>query len=476
MIFTEARFLIFFALCFVVRWLLPTYRAQKLWLLACSCFFYGCWDYRFLGLIMFAACVDFVVAQALASHEKPLVRRAILLVSLVLNLGLLGFFKYYNFFVTSGVGFLHWMGFTVTPSTLEIVLPVGISFITFQTLSYTIDVYRRELEPSRDFFDFALFVAFFPQLVAGPIVRARDFLPQLDQAPRLSDVEGRRWLVLFLIGFFKKACLADNIAAAIDPVFADPASYFALDALLSSILYSVQIYCDFSGYSDMAIAVAGLLGYSLVTNFDFPYFSRSIQEFWRRWHMSLSTWLRDYLYVSLGGNRGSSFATYRNLMLTMILGGLWHGANFTFIVWGFLHGLALAMHRALTALRMRLDWKPLASRSLVASRVYGLLAWALTFAWVVLCFTIFRAPTLDAALLLLSRLGSGGPSQLNPDLWFLLVAIAAVHYLLFRGAARVLATIERAPDAAFYLLYGAACAMLPYFMQTNAQPFIYFQF
>ncbi len=478
MIFVETRFLLFFAVCFTVHWLLPGHRPRKLWLLLCSYFFYGSWDYRFLALLGGMTCIDYVVALALEKRDGATARKLILCISLVGNLGVLGFFKYYDFFVESGVGFLHLLGVQVAPQRLDIVLPVGISFITFQTLSYTIDVYRRELAAERNPLDFALFVAFFPQLVAGPIVRAREFLPQLAVRTRLADVAGRQCLLLFLVGFFKKACLADNIAPAIDPVFADPAGYGGADTLLAAFLYSVQIYCDFSGYSDMAIGVAGMLGYRLPRNFDFPYFSRSVQEFWRRWHISLSTWLRDYLYVSLGGNRGTRWTTARNLLLTMLLGGLWHGANLTFVVWGLLHGVALLAHRELVRLAERRPESVGRARRLAFGGTAGsVLAWALTLGWVVALFALFRAPTFGIAHAFFRQLGAfERAGALNPDWWILLVCLAFLNFVAFRRGPVLLARLSRLPEPAFYFAYGAACAVVPYFMPVNTKPFIYFQF
>jgi alginate O-acetyltransferase complex protein AlgI len=477
MIFTEPRFILFFVVCFSVFWLLRSHGMKKNWLLVCSYFFYGCWDYRFLILILALTTLDYFVASWLGKEQGRLRRKFILCASLAANLGVLGFFKYFNFFVASGTGFLQWMGFEVGVAKMHIILPVGISFITFQTLSYTIDVYRRQLEPKRNFRDFALFVAFFPQLVAGPIVRARDFLPQLDREPRFADVEGRRWLLLFLGGFFKKACLADNIARVIDPVFADPSKYGAPDVTLSSILYSVQIYCDFSGYSDMAIATAGLFGYQLTRNFDFPYFSRNIQEFWRRWHISLSTWLRDYLYISLGGGRGGRLRTYRNLMLTMVLGGLWHGANMTFVLWGFLHGLALMVHRGFTAVLARGRPEPVpGAPPREPSALGAFVGWVITFSWVVFLFTIFRLPSIDSAIVFFRQFGDIERPELNLDWWLLLAAVAAVHFALFKRGGEVLGRTRLVPDVPFYLSYGASCAAVLYFMPVSAAPFIYFQF
>ncbi|HSL81392.1 MAG TPA: MBOAT family O-acyltransferase, partial [Thermoanaerobaculia bacterium] len=345
MLFTEPVFFAFFAAVFAVAWLERSHARRKLWLLAASYLFYAGWDWRFLSLIAVSTLVDFGVGLGLARGGRPAARRTLLVASLAVNLGILAVFKYYGFFVESAVGLLSSLGLEPAARVPEIVLPVGISFYTFQTLSYTIDVYRGKLAPVRSLTDFALFVGFFPQLVAGPIVRAADFLPQLESPPRWRDVAFRRHLTLFLVGFVKKACVADNLAPFADRVFAAPEVYTALAIWTAVALYAVQIYCDFSGYTDMAIACAGLLGYRLARNFEFPYVASSAADFWRRWHVSLSTWLRDNRYIPLGGSRGSRLATHRNLLLTMLLGGLWHGAAWTFVAWGALHGLALAAHR-----------------------------------------------------------------------------------------------------------------------------------
>jgi alginate O-acetyltransferase complex protein AlgI len=475
MLFTEWVFYLFFACCFAVHWALPSNRARKVWLLACSYFFYGYWDWRFLFLILASTLIDYGVALALHGSEDPRRRRLWVTLSLIANLGVLGFFKYFNFFVSSGVGLLQTLGFEVAPRTLEIILPVGISFFTFQTMSYTIDVYRRALSPTRDFADFALYVGFFPQLVAGPIVRARDFLPQLAERRCFADVDLRYSLLLFLSGYFKKACVADNIAAAIDPIFADPGAWGAADLAIASVGYSVQIYCDFSGYTDIAIAVAALLGYRLPKNFDFPYFSTSIREFWRRWHMSLSTWLRDYLYVSLGGGRGSRVRIYLNLMLTMLLGGLWHGANWTFVVWGGLHGLALVAHRALAP---RLEG--MAQRSHGSSRRgFALLGWFATFLWVVVCFTIFRAEDLGAATLFFERLvglAGPGPVTLQRSWWLFFALLAVLHLATQRWGVRGSKLFERMSPWAFGVLLGVGVSIALFFTPLRTTPFIYFQF
>ena len=389
MIFTEARFFLFFAVAFTVHWSLRREMLRKIWLLACSYFFYAAWDWRFLSLIIISTVVDYGVARAIGAASEQAVRRRWLLLSLVCNLGLLGVFKYFNFFSESLHAALTAAGVTVSPITLSLTLPVGISFYTFQTLSYTIDVYRGTLTPRKSILDMALFVAFFPQLVAGPIVRARDYLPQLDKPRRFSQIQVRTCLLLFLVGFIKKACISDNVSVIVDAYFASPLSFNGESVWLATVGYAVQIYCDFSGYSDMAIACAGLLGFNLCINFAHPYFASDIQIFWRRWHISLSSWLRDYLYIPLGGNKGGTLYRYRNLMLTMLLGGLWHGAAWQFVVWGALHGIALVVQR---------EWSKRVSWPLKDTAIGTALGTAVTFYWVCLAWIFFRAPALDQAL------------------------------------------------------------------------------
>ncbi len=459
MIFTELRFFAFFALAFGVHWALRSNAARKRWLLACSYVFYGAWDWRFLGLIAGSTLLDYVVALRMRASPRP---RAWLLASLIGNLGSLALFKYLDFFIESGVELSRWLGFETSASTLGLILPVGISFYTFQTLSYTIDVYRGELAPVKRLDDFALFVSFFPQLVAGPIVRAVDFLPQLDTARLWRDVRVRACLTLFLVGFVKKACVSDNVVQLVDPYFAEPALHSALGAWTATLFYAAQIYCDFSGYSDMAIAVAGLLGYELRLNFDFPYFATSIRDFWRRWHISLSSWLRDYLYIPLGGSRGSSWVARRNLLLTMLLGGLWHGAGWNFVIWGGLHGLALVVHRV---------WEN------AGKRMPAALGMALTFWWVCLAWIFFRATSLDSAWTSVrSFVAFESPGELSWG-WTPIATFAALASAHALGATRAVGRwLEGRSLNAYAALYGAAFALAFAFSNGAVQPFIYFQF
>ncbi len=465
MIFVELRFFIFLALVWPVYWRLGSDRKRKWWLLAASYYFYGSWDWRFLSLLAFSTVVDYVAALQMAAGHKP---RAWLLVSMSSNLGVLALFKYFNFFLDSAVALANTVGIEASSLRLEIVLPVGISFYTFQTMSYTIDVFRGRLAARRDMLDFALYVAFFPQLVAGPIVRASDFLPQLD-APRLfASVPFRAAASLFLSGFFKKACIADNVAPIVDQFFANPALHSTADAWLATILYSIQIYCDFSGYSDMAIAVAWLLGYELCKNFDWPYFAADISDFWRRWHISLSSWLRDYLYIPLGGNRGTRWFTRRNLMLTMGLGGLWHGAAWNFVAWGIAHGLALSVHQ---------EWRQLMGR-LGRGGLATTIAIPTTYVWVLLTWIPFRAQgggaAWDATLAFLGvRAGTAGLTLPGWPL-ALVPLLAAGHLASHRGWGRRF--WSSAPPVAFGLAWGGLLALCLALVPNSYRAFIYFQF
>ena len=403
-LFVEFRFLWIFALIFGVNWMLRSNTARKVWLLVCSHAFYGCffignpmeffpnlfagkWEllpagWWFPSLLILSTVMDYFVGLGIEDSKTERRRRQWVAASLVVNLGVLGFFKYYGFFDQNVRAVVAWLGLTPSWEPLKVFLPYGISFYTFQSLSYSLEVYRKKLPAERSFLNLAFFIAFFPQVVAGPIVRAMTFLPQTLKKVEWSSVDVRGCLVLFLIGFVKKSCIGDTLAQVSDLYFAAPENYSAYSAWAASLCYAGQIYCDFSGYSDMAIAVSRLLGYELCQNFAFPYFSASITEFWRRWHMSLSSWLRDYLYISLGGNRGSKLFTYRNLMLTMVLGGLWHGASWTFVVWGAMHGIALIVHR---------EWSRVTAAKAGVAKVMKFVAVPLTLFWVLLTWVPFRA-------------------------------------------------------------------------------------
>ncbi|MCI0459325.1 MAG: MBOAT family protein [Gemmataceae bacterium] len=348
MLFNTWLFVLFFLAVFLLYLALPRYRWQNYLLLGASYIFYGVWDWRFAALMFATTLVDWWCGLRIAASSRPRTRKAFLLLSLVSNLTALGFFKYYNFFLESLDGLLAPLGATPTGLHLHIVLPVGISFYTFQSISYTVDVYRGDCPTCHSLLDFTLFVSFFPQLVAGPIERARVLLEQVQRQRTFEEARFLSGLGLLFWGFWKKIVLADNLAALADPLFASSASLHASEAYLAVVAFAFQIYCDFSAYSDIARGLAKLLGFELMRNFAFPYFALNPSDFWRRWHISLSTWLRDYLYIPLGGSRGSTLLTYRNLCLTMLLGGLWHGASWNFVWWGAFHGAILCGHRLLT--------------------------------------------------------------------------------------------------------------------------------
>ncbi|BDD87620.1 MBOAT family O-acyltransferase [Desulfofustis limnaeus] len=349
MLFNSFVFWLFFAAVLVLYRFLD-HRWQNRMLLVASYVFYGYWDYRFLALIALSTVVDYVVALGIADSREPRHKKRLLIVSLVCNLGLLGFFKYFNFFVAQAEHLLALIGLPVSTPILSVVLPVGISFYTFQTMSYTIDVYRGRTTPTRDFLDFALYVSFFPQLVAGPIERSYRLLPQILEPRRVSRDDFAEGTYHVLIGLFKKVVVADNMAPIVNSVFSRPPSELSgTEVLVGLYAFAFQIYGDFSGYSSIAQGTARWLGFKLSWNFRMPYFAVNPSDFWQRWHITLSTWLRDYLYVPLGGNRGTLTITLRNLMITMFLGGLWHGANWTFIVWGLYHGALLVVYRMAAA-------------------------------------------------------------------------------------------------------------------------------
>lgn len=473
MIFTEVRFLFFFLVVFLIHWILRSNHSRKIWLLFCSYVFYAAWDWRFLSLIIASTLVDYAIGLGMAVYERNKhARKRLLTTSMIFNLGMLGVFKYFNFFIDSAAGLLKFVGLAASPSTLQIILPVGISFYTFQTMSYTIDVYKRQLAPRKSLLDVALFVGFFPQLVAGPIVRAIEFLPQLRREKTFRDIAWRSCIVLFMLGFVKKACVSDNLSIYVDAYFADPHAYDTASAFIGVMLYSIQIYCDFSGYSDMAIATAAMLGYQFCTNFSFPYFAPNIQEFWRRWHISLSSWLRDYLYIMLGGSRGSKLFRYRNLMLTMLLGGLWHGAAWKFIFWGLLHGVALVIHREWSQQFQSSRWRN--------NKLWRLFSIVITFYWVSLAWIFFRAETFAGATFIAGNfIGLGGTttngiSSLSDRLWIVIVGLLAIHIVCSSGILQKAAT--KCPRWVFATCLGASIAVIGSLMSTEISPFIYFQF
>lgn len=444
-------------------------RGRLLMLLGASTVFYGAWSVTFLGLIAISAAVDFSCGLALGSGR---VRRRwlVLLVSVVTNLGILGYFKYAGFFVANAQALL---GGAVPDSVVEIVLPPGISFYTFQTMSYTIDVYRGRMQPTRSVGRFFVYVAFFPQLVAGPIERAARLLPQIEQALHLrfsaaNLVAGTRLIVW---GLFKKAVIADHCARFVEPVYGDPSAFNGWAALVATYAFTLQIYCDFSAYSEIARGSARLLGIELMRNFDQPYLARSVRDFWRQWHISLSEWFRDYVFVPLGGSRKGRTRTLANLTATMFLSGLWHGAAWNFVLWGMFHGVLLLVHALWSA-------RPWAARMMAKLGGFGsVLAWFVTLQLVVIGWVLFRVDTVGDALTIVGRMFTApffGPPTVAQVVFFIAVggfiALSALDRR-FRWRQR----IDASPAAAI-VLYGAA-AIATFVLGAQGGPqFIYFQF
>lgn len=356
MLFNSIEFLIFLTLFLCLYWQIKSVRHRNLFILLSSYIFYGWWDYRFLSLIIVSSFADFLIGKSIFNSKDIKLRKKLLFLSLAINLGMLGFFKYYNFFIDSFIDAFQLWGVNLSIHSLNIVLPVGISFYTFQTLSYTIDIYRKKIEPTTSIINFFAYVSFFPQLVAGPIERAKNLLPQFSKIKPFDSSQFKEGGKQMLWGFFKKIAIADQCAFLVNDIFANYEMYSPPILIIGAVLFAFQIYGDFSGYSDIAIGIAKMLGFSLMRNFSYPYFSRDIAEFWRRWHISLSTWFRDYLYIPLGGSRVEKKSLLiRNVMIIFVVSGFWHGANWTFIFWGFLNALYFLPSILLNKNRKNLD-------------------------------------------------------------------------------------------------------------------------
>ncbi|MCA9425572.1 MAG: MBOAT family protein [Candidatus Omnitrophica bacterium] len=466
MLFNSFQFVFFFLIVYSIYVILNR-KWQNGLLLVASYVFYGWWDWRFLSLIAVSTVIDYVLALQIDQRDKESQRKFFLILSCIANLGLLGFFKYFNFFTESAVEIIRWMGFTPDPVTLNIVLPVGISFYTFQTMSYTIDVYRGHLKPTRNFLDYSVYVSFFPQLVAGPIERATHFLPQVQNERTITYQRIREGAWLILLGYFKKLVIADNLADIVNPVFNDPSAHHGLTIVIAIYAFAFQIYGDFSGYSDIAIGTSRLFGFDLMRNFAFPYFSRDIAEFWRRWHISLSTWLRDYLYISLGGNKDGPLKTYRNLFLTMLLGGLWHGAAWNFVLWGIYQGGLLIFHRLIFG-RSKEPEKVHLGRRIVNI--------AIMFQFVCVGWLLFRVNSMADLSVLIQNLFAW---ETIPWIWVGYMAVVLTPLLLLQLNKEVsgdLLHIKKWRPSARLAVYLILLAYIALFGKVDGGEFIYFQF
>ncbi len=405
MLFNSIDFIIFLPIVFIGYWFLfnKNIKYQNLFITISSYVFYGWWDWRFLSLIIFSTVVDYIVGNRLTIVNNKTKRRALLYASILINLGLLALFKYYNFFIENFIEAFSFLGFSIKPNTLNIILPIGISFYTFQTLSYTIDIYNKKIRPTKDIISFAAFVSFFPQLVAGPIERAKNLLPQFHKKREFNYLKAKDGIKQILWGLFKKIVIADNCAEYANLIFNNSVDYGGSTLLIGAIFFSFQIYGDFSGYSDIAIGTARLFGFNLMQNFAFPYFSRDIAEFWRRWHISLSSWFRDYLYIPLGGNRGNNIKKIRNIFIIFLVSGFWHGANWTFIIWGGLNALYFIPIMLAKKNRIHLD-------TIAQNKNFpdfkDLISMISTFSLTVLAWIFFRSENITHALSYISKIFS----------------------------------------------------------------------
>lgn len=475
MLFNSLAFLVFITVVLLVYSQLQL-REQNVFLLAASYFFYGWWDWRFTLLLLISTAASFWTGRRIHASGTQRRKKLLLFTGIAVNLGILGFFKYFNFFADSAVHVLEAIGFEPHRPVLNVILPVGISFYTFQAVSYAIDIYRGKLEPEETFVHFALYVSFFPQLVAGPIERAASLLPQISNPRRVSQEDALAGLNLVLLGCFKKIAIADTLAVQVQNVFAAPGEMTSGQLWTGVYAFTFQIYGDFSGYTDIARGVARILGFDLMENFNAPYLSRNIAEFWRRWHISLSTWLRDYLYIPLGGNRSGAGRTYFNLMATMFLAGLWHGAAWTFAAWGLLHGVYLAIHRGL----LKGSKPDFAWPKTLRGRVADIARICFTFHLVALTWILFRAPDFHSALAYLKgMLRLQQLTDISAPVLFAGGLMIALDVAQTRSRSHTWLTDRRKAGALRYAVVQALFVSVLTAAIAHADtitPFIYFQF
>ena len=477
MLFNSLDFAIFLPVTFVLYWFIfqKKIKLQNLLIVCASYLFYGWWDWRFLILIVFSTFVDYTIGYLLKKESNLIKRKIYLWISITINLGFLGFFKYYNFFIESFTDEFLFFGKEIQPNTLNIILPVGISFYTFQTLSYTIDVYKKKLEPTTDFIAFAAFVSFFPQLVAGPIERATNLLPQFYHKRKFDYSSAVLGLRQILFGLFKKVIIADNCAKYANIIFNDYESYDSGTLALGALFFTFQIYGDFSGYSDIAIGTSRLFGFNLMQNFAFPYFSRDIAEFWRRWHISLSTWFRDYLYIPLGGSKGGMKMKIRNTFIIFLVSGFWHGANWTFVFWGLLN--------ALYFLPLLLRNKNRVNTNIVAEGKWlpnfkEIIQMLLTFSLTIFAWIFFRADSITHAYNYISRFFINDAKTISlaiPYELFCLITFFLLIEWLGRSSKFAIENIQFLPKILRWTFY-LGLILLLFKFAGEEQEFIYFQF
>jgi len=471
--FATIKYLVFILVIFSIYWRLGR-KKQNLFLLLSSYFFYANWDWRFLSLIIISTVTDYVSGWLIYNSNSPQRRKLTLILSLIINLGILGYFKYFNFFAGSLVALADTIGWDISWTAAKIILPVGISFYTFQSISYTVDIYRGQLKPTRSFIDFAAFVSFFPQLVAGPIVRAKEFVFQLKEKRHFSAENFQTGLTRFMLGFFKKAFVADTLAVyLVDPAFADPTAYSSGTLWFSLVGWTVQIYADFSGYSSMAIGSAKMLGFDIPENFRFPYLSWNISQYWRRWHMTMSRFFRDYVYIGLGGNRRGMARSLLNICITTFVSGLWHGAGWTFVMWGWLHGIYIAVFQIWRMWRKKLGkWNKSPSFPGIIP------GWIITQLAICVSRILFRSPDFSTAWdYTKGLLGSDGSAGIDVPflVWICFASIIFDHIAGWLKEYRP-EFKTRVPVYAAAAFYAVMFVFLYYAYPHDIHPYIYFQF
>lgn len=481
MLFNSIDFVIFLPVVFFLYWLVANknLRFQNFLIVIASYTFYGWWDWRFLSLIAFSTLVDYLVGRRLSTETRQTRRKTLLWLSIIVNLGLLGFFKYYNFFLENFISAFSFFGTKINANSLNIILPVGISFYTFQTLSYTIDVYKRKLEPTKDLIAFAAFVSFFPQLVAGPIERATNLLPQFYYRRTFDYTKAVDGMRQILWGLFKKIVIADNCAEYANLIFNNSDNYSGLTLVLGALFFAFQIYGDFSGYSDIAIGTSRLFGFNLMRNFAFPYFSRDIAEFWRRWHISLSTWFRDYLYIPLGGSRGNSLLKIRNTFIIFIVSGFWHGANWTFIVWGVLNAVYFLPLLLTKKNRNHID---IVAKGKLLPSLKEFLLMLTTFGLTLIAWIFFRADNIEHAFEYIAGICTNPGSFLliSTYLDYILILALIVSFLVIEWLGRseefAIANVSNIPFRSISFLVYFMLFMSILLLSGGKQEFVYFQF